>query len=103
MFETLVLGQLVRWFANRGQPSSLYFFRDHYGTEVDFVIPVGERLHLLECKWSETPSPRPKGFVALEKAVGAKSVLTRTVVTPSRVRRYQEDTLIADAVHFDYL
>jgi len=70
-FETLALGQLIRHFTNRGDPSRVYFYRDHQGNEVDFVIPVGEKLHLYECKWAETPDPRPRGFVEL-----------RTILTP---------------------
>ncbi|MCG8557578.1 MAG: ATP-binding protein, partial [Proteobacteria bacterium] len=65
MFETLVLGQIVRWFTNRGLSPNVYFYRDHYGVEVDFVIPVADRLKLIECKWSETPGI-PKGFEQLQ-------------------------------------
>ncbi len=87
-FETQVLAQIVRFYANRGEPPNVFFFRDHSGNEVDFVIPVGERLKLVEAKASETPDPNPKGFVALASALGPEGVLSRTIVTPSRGRRH---------------
>ena len=48
LFETLALGQMVRAYTNQGRRPVLYFYRDHEGHEVDFVIPVGEKLKLLE-------------------------------------------------------
>ena len=41
LFETLALGQIVRAYANQGRRPVLYFYRDHEGHEVDFVIPAG--------------------------------------------------------------
>ena len=70
MFETFVLGQMVRWYANQGKSPAIYYYRDHYGHEVDFVISVGEKLKLFECKWSETPSYRVKGFEEISKLIG---------------------------------
>lgn len=61
-FETLAFGQLVRWFTNQALQPNIYFYRDHHGHEVDFVIPVGEKLKLIECKWSDRPMPRPDAF-----------------------------------------
>jgi predicted AAA+ superfamily ATPase len=98
MFETLVLGQIVRRFANRGETSSLCFYRDHHGHEVDFVVPVGEKLRLIECKWSETPDPRPKGFQEIESLVGPNDVLGKTVVTPARGRRIVGGTTFDDCI-----
>lgn len=39
LFETLVFGQIVRLFDNKGEPKGIYFYRDHHGKEVDFVTP----------------------------------------------------------------
>ncbi len=49
LFETHVLGQLLRHYANRGRQADLYFYRNHYGHEVDFVLLRGGKLHLVEC------------------------------------------------------
>ena len=83
IFETLALGQIVRRLANALEPVDLYFYRDHYGHEVDFVIPVGEKLRLMECKYAELPGRVP-AFAELEKTLGAAAIVDRIVVTPRR-------------------
>jgi uncharacterized protein len=104
LFETQVLGQILRWYANRGEPPSLYFYRDHHGNEVDFVVPVGERLRLVEAKLAEDPDPLPRGFAELERALPAGGVLGRTIVTPRRGRRStRAGTHVADCVELEYL
>lgn len=97
-FETLALGQMIRHFTNRGDPSRIYFYRDHQGNEVDFVIPVGEKLHLFECKWAETPDPRPRGFIELGKLLPEGDILSRTILTPDRGRRELDGVTIRDCV-----
>jgi predicted AAA+ superfamily ATPase len=98
LFETLALGQLVRHYANRGDPARVYFYRDHQGNEVDFVVPVGEKLLLFECKWAETPDPRPRGFVELDRLMPEGDILSRTILTPDRGRRVVAGVTIRDCV-----
>jgi len=81
IFETLVLGQIIRNLENKGIKPDLYFYRDHYGHEVDFVIPVGEKLKLFEAKWSSSNSEQIKGFVEIEKLLGEDKILSRTIIT----------------------
>lgn len=99
LYETLVLGQMLRFFANRGEAVPLYFFRDHQGHEVDFVYAVGEKLALFECKWSETAPSRVKGFEVVTEAVGEQHILSKLVILPTRgsggTRR---DFAVADCV-----
>lgn len=84
LFETLALGQLIRTYTNHARRPSIYFYRDHEGHEVDFVIPVGETLALFECKWAETPAAQTKGFSAVEKVFGSNNIRARTILTPVR-------------------
>jgi predicted AAA+ superfamily ATPase len=84
LFETLVAGQMVRWFSNRGRTPNLYFYRDHYGHEVDFVIPVGEKLRLFECKWAQSSTQTIAGFDELRKLTGEQNILSRTLITSER-------------------
>ena len=93
LFETLALGQLVRAHANRGLTAPIYFYRDHHGNEVDFVIPVGERAHLIECKWAETPR-LGRGMRVIAEAFGDANVLSRSCITPQR-----SSTPTSDGVH----
>ena len=98
LFETFVFGQIVRAFANRGQPLALYFYRDHHGNEVDFVLPKGEKLHLIECKWSESPDPAQKGFLEIERLLGSVNILGKTIVTPGREARTTRGVAIDNPV-----
>jgi predicted AAA+ superfamily ATPase len=91
-FETLVLGQIVRHFAGQGRKPNVYFFRDHSGHEIDFLVPVGEKLVLLECKWTETPPRKVKGFEEIAKLFGAENVLSRSIITPQRGIRENRQT-----------
>ncbi len=82
VFETLCFGQMVRSYAHRGYQADLYFYRDHTGKEVDFVIPVGEKLELFEAKWAEELPAELPGFKEIDKLLGSENVVSRTVITP---------------------
>ncbi|MCK6555226.1 DUF4143 domain-containing protein [Candidatus Binatia bacterium] len=53
IWETFVLGQILRAKMATGSAAGLFFWRDAHGTEVDFVIEHEGRLRLVEAKWSE--------------------------------------------------
>lgn len=97
-FETHVMGQIVRWHANRALTPAVYYYRDHHGHEVDFVIAVGEKLKLIECKWSETPPSNLKGFEEVTRQLGEKNVLSRSVITPARGYRTLKNLAMDDSV-----
>ncbi len=95
MFETHVLGQILRHFHNRGAAPALYFYRDHAGYEVDFVIPEGGALKLIECKTSP-PGGSVRGFDEIRRLLGPKRVLSETVITATRGRRRLKGNLQLD-------
>jgi len=104
IFETHVLGQIVRNFANQGRRREIYFYRDHHGREVDFLIPSAGRFALIECKWAESPGSSHRGFSELESLVGADRIISQTIVTPERgSRRASERVTIADSIGLDFL
>lgn len=104
LFETHVLGQIVRHFANLGRRPDLYFYRDHHGREVDFVIPSAGRFKLIECKWTESPSAAQRGFAEIESLAGTSRIISKTVVTPLRgARPLSEGVRAADSVGLDFL
>ncbi|MCI0416189.1 DUF4143 domain-containing protein, partial [bacterium] len=103
IFETLALGQIVRWFANRCRQPSVYFYRDHIGLEIDFVVAVGRRLKLYECKWAESPPPT-SSFGKLTDIIGGKRILSCSIISPVRgTRRTKDGILIEDAVDLNSL
>ncbi|MBI4430149.1 MAG: ATP-binding protein [Candidatus Omnitrophica bacterium] len=103
LYETLALGQIIRWHANRGKQAKVYFYRDHSGLEMDFVIPVGDRLKLYECKWAEQPG-EVKGFRDLTELIGEKKVLSKSIISPVRgIRKRSDGVLIEDCVKMESL
>jgi predicted AAA+ superfamily ATPase len=103
MFETLVLGQIVRHYANRGERASISFFRDYAGSEVDFVVERGNQVRLVECKWSETPPTHHRAFDELSLLLGEERDVARTIATPERVRRTVSGVEIVGCVDLAWL
>ncbi len=54
LFETLVIGELLKGRYNRGMVSNLYFWRDNSGNEVDVLIESTDKLLPLEIKSGST-------------------------------------------------
>lgn len=52
VWETFLLGQMLRAKQAGGTAANFYFWRDTHGTEVDFVIEHAGRLRLVEAKWA---------------------------------------------------
>lgn len=103
MFETLVLGQMIRKYANSGRRENIYFYRDHQGLEIDFVIPVGDKLRLFECKYQEDPQS-VKIFKSFKRSFGESKVLSESVITPNRNKRVsKEGYKIIDCVELSEL
>jgi predicted AAA+ superfamily ATPase len=50
IFETGILGEILRWRSWQAEPHALHFFRVHGGREIDFVLHAADRLLLLEVK-----------------------------------------------------
>jgi uncharacterized protein len=64
LFEAFVAGEIVKAQLNAGARRELYFFRDHQGLEVDFLLRRGEATWLIEAKASSTPLPRDAASIA---------------------------------------
>jgi predicted AAA+ superfamily ATPase len=54
LFETWVVGELLKARFNKAQSSNLYFWRDHIGNEVDLLIEKGNHLIPVEIKAGQT-------------------------------------------------
>jgi predicted AAA+ superfamily ATPase len=53
VWETFVLGQILRARAAAGSAAQVFFWRDSHGMEVDFLIEQNARVRLIEAKWTE--------------------------------------------------
>lgn len=54
IFETFVLGELLKYFFNRGLEADVYFWRDSTGHEIDMLIDRGSSFVPIEVKSGET-------------------------------------------------
>ncbi|WP_028323819.1 ATP-binding protein [Desulfatirhabdium butyrativorans] len=54
LFETWVIGELLKGRYNRALPSNLFFWRDNTGNEVDVIIDQGLKLISIEIKSGHT-------------------------------------------------
>lgn len=64
VWETFVLGQILRARAAAGSAAQVFFWRDAHGTEVDFLVEQNARVRLVEAKWTETLA-EPRGLKPL--------------------------------------
>ncbi len=79
LFENMVAAELMKNRFNTFRPASLYFWRDSNGNEVDFLLREGGETHLVEAKFSYTPTAQFfKGIQFLRKA--AHRVKGRNIV-----------------------
>ncbi len=97
-FETYVLGQLVRKYVNACRRPSIYFFRDHHGHEVDFIIPVGQKLKLYECKWGENPDADLQSFRYITGLAGEDNIISKSIINPVRGSRKKKGVTIEDCI-----
>jgi predicted AAA+ superfamily ATPase len=75
LFETAVLGEVLKTILHRGQEPQVYFWRTASGVEVDLVIQYGTRLVPVEAKLSATPKPAMgDGIRAFQKDFGPQSM-----------------------------
>lgn len=65
LFETMVVGELLKARCNAGLREPLHFWRDNVGTEVDVVLERGSELAAIEIK--SGPTVASDAFVALAK------------------------------------
>jgi predicted AAA+ superfamily ATPase len=54
IFESFVVSELLKNFVHRGEQSSLYFWRDSAGHEIDLIIDLGSQQIALEIKSAQT-------------------------------------------------
>jgi hypothetical protein len=54
LFENMVIAELLKYVFNKRSTSSLYFFRNSTGYEIDCLVDMGLKLGLIEVKASQT-------------------------------------------------
>jgi predicted AAA+ superfamily ATPase len=58
LFETMIVGELLKRRFQAGKAPNLYFYRDSGGTEVDLVMEYADGIYPIEIKAASTYTPR---------------------------------------------
>ena len=103
IFETHVFSQMYKSLVNHDSSKKIYFFRDHDGHEIDFVVPHGSQFHLIECKWSENPKLDSKNIDAFRKRYSEDSIASISICcSRSGIRRLNTHN-VCDSVDWSHL
>jgi predicted AAA+ superfamily ATPase len=98
LFEGFVAAEILKSQVNRGGRKELYYFRDHQGLEVDFLLPrPNAGLWLIECKAGKTVRPAMAApLLALRRTMEKRS--TRLIVVYGKSRSAQATSAVARGV-----
>jgi uncharacterized protein len=98
LFEGFVAAEILKSQVNQGGRKELYYFRDHQGLEVDFLLPrPNAGLWLIECKAGKTVRPAMAGpLLALRRTMEKRS--TRLIVVYGKSRSAQATSAVARGV-----
>ncbi len=98
LFEGFVAAEILKSQVNQGGRKELYYFRDHQGLEVDFLLPrPNAGLWLIECKAGKTVRPAMAApLLALRRAMEKRS--TRLIVVYGKSRSAQATRAVARGV-----
>lgn len=66
-FETYVVGELLKGYANAARDPRLFYYRDVDKKEIDLLMEEGDAVYPLEIKKGKNPSNAGKNFSVLEK------------------------------------
>ena len=64
LWETFVLGQILRHIEREATAATVWFRRDAHGAELDFLVDSGMRFAAVECTWTEHPVERDLASMA---------------------------------------
>lgn len=84
LFETFAFGQIARVASWRAERPRFWFYRDHDGTEIDFIAESANGVVLAECKSNEQPTLLAKAFDAFQRRHPSTKVLGKIILSPSR-------------------
>ena len=84
LWETFVLGELLKWREAHAPEASLWFLRTRDGLEVDFVVQRGGKAVLLDAKRAELPQERDAKALFAGRELLGRQAGALALVTPTR-------------------
>jgi len=101
LFENIVVGEVARFFVNRGMQPSLYFARSKEKVEIDLLVELGNQRYLaLEVK--SMPEPWTQKQRDLVNSLGL-AIVDRWVVSASPAMSFKDEPVIAITELWDRL
>ena len=80
LFETFVVGELIKRQFNQGQNADLYFWRDSAGNEIDLLLDTPQGLQAIEIKSGSTfASDWIKGFKVWKRNTQVNTLIPRII------------------------
>jgi predicted AAA+ superfamily ATPase len=84
IWETFVYSEMRK--RREAGTEGLWFWRDKYGLEIDFLEDKGGRFELTECKWSENPSERDaRNLIKVSELLGPGKVARASILSRSEM------------------
>ena len=84
LFETMIVGDMLKRFLHFGQMPSLYYLRTRDGLEVDAVLDIEDALHFFEIKATATIVPKHAAGLLHLKRDAAVAPATTAIISLSR-------------------
>lgn len=109
IWENFVLQQILCEIHCNATGARIFFWRDAYAAEVDFVLSVNGRFHLIEAKWSESPEEKKaaKLMEQISKSFGkfavAKDIIACRTSAPHRSPEFPRLHLLNPMHSVDWL
>jgi len=83
IFETAVVGEIIRLSAAMPTPPALHHWRSHGGAEVDLILERDGVLHPIEIKMTSKPGKsEARGFAALRETYPTQAIAPGLVISP---------------------
>lgn len=67
LWENFMISERVKYNNNRGKAKNIYFWRTHFGKEIDYVEETEGKLEGYEFKWGKDNFTKPKEFLETYK------------------------------------
>jgi predicted AAA+ superfamily ATPase len=85
---------LIRYFRSRNIKGSVYYWRDHNGPEIDWVVEWNNRWIPVEVKWTEHPQPKHGTYLnQFIKENPGKASIGYIVFTGDRARQIDKNII----------
>ena len=109
VWETFVVGQVLRQLESAGSAGKLFFYRDAYGREVDLVLERNGKLQLIEAKWTEafnqprSPQIEKVAEILKEKDLAAEHLIVARPSQDHRLSNSAVPTRVVNGFRYNFI